>query len=172
LVRAFKLPEEYREALSKPLGRLFTPKEVAGPEFAMTAPQGRTVVTVGDRVTETFGSIGRIPEVQIVDSKENRKPRRAPSLPHATLLGAPNPPGTITLEAVEAIAKAFGSKKPARVLVDGEEDLLAIPAVAYAPVGGAVYYGQPSEGIVMIEVTAEAKERNMRFLKEMGLPGP
>jgi uncharacterized protein (UPF0218 family) len=45
--------------------------------------------------------------------------------------------------------------------VEGEEDLAAVPAVIVAPAGASVVYGQPGEGMVLVdadEVRDEARD--------------
>jgi uncharacterized protein (UPF0218 family) len=170
LVGQYRLPEEMRGELAKPLGRLFKPDEISGPSFLRTVGQMSFVVTVGDRVTETFGKSGRTPDVQIVDSMENRKPRLPPDVPFVANYVADNPPATITEAAVGAIRKAFTGPKPARVLVVGEEDLLAIPAIILAPDASSVFYGQPGQGIVLVTADAAAKARSRALLRRMGFP--
>lgn len=166
----YRLPEHLRSGLAKPMGRLFRREEIESGEFAAALRESAMVVSVGDRVTETLAQLGRSPDVQIVDSRENRKDREPPNAAHDELIRVRNPAGYITTDAIEAIRKAFQGRKPARVLVDGEEDLLAIPAIALAPVSADVFYGQPGEGIVMVRASAEAKARSRELLKEMGVP--
>jgi hypothetical protein len=54
-----------------------------------------------------------------------------------------------------------------RIIVNGEEDLAVIPAVIEAPLGTAIVYGQPSEGMVIIVTTREKKEKAKRLLREI-----
>jgi len=115
------------------------------------------VISVGDRVTETLQALGRTPDVQVVDGVERRVRRPAPEVPFVRLVRASNPAGTVTSEAIGALRKALDGEKPARVLIDGEEDLLAIPAIVEAPLGTSLYYGQPGEGVVMVAVDERAK---------------
>jgi len=166
----YRLPEEMRAGLAKPLGRLFKSQEISGPSFLATVKQAAFVVTVGDKVTETFGKVGRTPDVQIVDSMENRKPRQPPEVSFVANYVADNPPATITDSAIKAIRDAFQGPKPARVLVVGEEDLLAIPAIVVAPDSASVFYGQPGQGIVLVKADKAAKERSGALLKRMGVP--
>lgn len=170
LPEEYPLPEKLRSRLAKPLGVLYRMTPVDSESFATTVEKARMVITVGDRVTETVARLGRVPDVQIVDGKENRKKRTPPKVAHLSLAKVKNPAGTITLEAMDGIREAFRGKKPARVLVEGEEDLLAIPAVIFAPLGAAVYYGQPGEGIVMLRVDEALKARNRALLKSMRQP--
>lgn len=115
------------------------------------------MITVGDRVTETMHELGRTPDLQIVDQVERRVRRAAPEMGYVTLIRASNPAGKITREAILAIESAMKSAMPARVLIEGEEDLLAIPAIEAAPTGATLYYGQPGEGVVMVRVDARSK---------------
>jgi hypothetical protein len=156
-----------RPKLAKPLGKLFDASDIASGSFAKEVNESSVVVSVGDRVTETLGRMGRVPDVQIVDAKENRVKRRPPDVPHSRSIRARNPPGTITGDAIEAIRKAFSGKKPSRVLVEGEEDLLVIPAVILAPASAIVLYGQPRVGIVAVRATSAAKARNRALLARM-----
>ncbi|MDV3243590.1 MAG: DUF359 domain-containing protein [Nitrososphaerales archaeon] len=166
----YRLPQEMRAELSRPLGRLFPPGEIDGIGFAKAVGSSSMVIAVGDRVTETLGKIGRIPELQIVDAKENRKAREPPRVPFAALVKVRNPAGTITMEAIEGIRQALHGKKPARVMVDGEEDLLAIPALVLAPLSASLFYGQPGRGIVMIIADEPTKARNRAIMKRMDIP--
>jgi GTP-dependent dephospho-CoA kinase len=163
----YRLPDDMRSTLAKPIGKLFFVQDLEKPAFgkAITAPA--SVVSVGDRVTETLGEMGRVPDLQIVDGKENRKVRNPPKVRHVRTIRVRNPPGTITQQAMTAIEEAFKGKTPARVLVEGEEDLLAIPAIIFAPISTVVFYGQPGEGIVMVKVTKVAKARNRKLLASM-----
>ncbi len=111
--------------------------------------------------------LGRTPDLQIVDGVERRKRRAAPDASFAALMRAKNPPGTITWESVAAIRRALSGSKPARVLVEGEEDLLVIPAILAAPMGATVYYGQPGEGVVLVHVDERTKASAERILAAM-----
>ena len=75
--RTYKLPVILRPRLAEPLGPVFTAKEVGGPEFGALVRDAPMVVTVGDRVTDTLGEMGRNPDVQVVDGVERRVKREA-----------------------------------------------------------------------------------------------
>jgi len=156
-----------RRRLKRSVGRLYRPGELRSREFLVELRSSPLVVTVGDRVTETMHELGRTPEVQIVDQVEGRQRRQAPEVPYVRLFRASNPAGVITFDAVCAIGDAFEGEKPARVLIDGEEDLLAIPAIDSAPLGSVLYYGQPGHGVVMVKVDARSKESAERRMSEM-----
>jgi len=170
LPKVYRLPKGLRARLARPIGRLFSAEEVRGESFAEVVRNAPMVITVGDRVTETLGAQGRVPDLQVVDSKENRKERTPPAVAYTRKIEVDNPPGTITEGAIEGIREALLGQKPARVAVNGEEDLLALPVIALAPASAVVFYGQPGEGIVMVRADAESKSRNRAILAEIGVP--
>ena len=49
-------------------------------------------------------------------------------------------------------------------IVDGEEDLLVLPVLEYAPIGSILYYGQPGKGIVEVVVTNTVKKEAKNLL--------
>lgn len=53
------------------------------------------------------------------------------------------------------------------MIVDGEEDLLTLVAMAVAPLGSFVIYGQPREGVVLVEVDCQANKKAIAFLEAM-----
>ena len=167
--RTYRLPDELRRDLAEPLGRVFTAEQVGGEEFEKLLGEAPAVITVGDRVTETLGAMGRTPDVQVVDGIERRSRRDLPEVPYARLLKVKNPAGTLTRAAMDAMRKAFKGKKPARVLVEGEEDLMAMLAIALAPPSAVVFYGQPGVGVVAVKADARSKSRNRAILAKMGI---
>lgn len=155
------MPESMRTILGKPLGRVLKRFHPAG--------QGETfIVTVGDIATKTFLDAGITPTLAIIDGMVGRKPfhetlkilqpqRVSPFEAKAVKSG----PGFISREAVEAIERCFASYvlRPGSyvLIIDGEEDLLVLPAILHAPLGSILYYGQPGEGLVEVRVTEEKK---------------
>jgi GTP-dependent dephospho-CoA kinase len=78
-----------------------------------------------------------------------------------------NPQGTITQEAMLVIKEALEGNEHIHIVVKGEEDLLTLIAVLYAPENAFVVYGQPYSGIVVIKVTSEKKALVQEFLNAM-----
>ena len=149
------------------MGTLYRAEQLHEREFLDCLLSSPLVISVGDRVTESLHALGRTPDVQVVDEVERRVKRAAPDVPFVRLLRAANPAGTITLGAIQAVTSALEGVKPARVLIDGEEDLLAIPAIEAAPVGSSLYYGQPGEGVVMVLIDEGAKASVKRTYARM-----
>jgi len=166
----FRLTDELRSSLKQPLGVL-----VRGPipepyEKLKGELSGRFVVTVGDVVTENLIRLGVTPDVSLYDLKTKRKEYSPNINGDAVFMTVKNPPGTITKALLDTVRKAVRLAKrgrPVQILVNGEEDLAAIPAVLYAPYGSVVLYGQPDEGVVLIKVTPECKRRCALILSKM-----
>ncbi|MDG6985774.1 MAG: DUF359 domain-containing protein [Nitrososphaerota archaeon] len=167
--RVYKLPEELRQKLAEPLGIVYSGEEVDGKEFKALVGHAPMVITVGDKVTETLGAMGRVPDVQVVDGVERRSKRDPPDVPYRRLIRVKNPAGTITYGAMAGMRKAFAGVEPVRVMVEGEEDLIAMLAVALAPIASVVFYGQPGVGVVAVKVNADSKSRNRANLARMGI---
>ena len=164
------MPDSMRDELSQPLGTVLSTAELQDESFIRN--RERFVITVGDLTTKTILDAGTVvPGLMIIDHKVERK-AYALLKPVFRDMGVPirkvkSGPGYISNEAVEAIREAFHAGRSVVVEVSGEEDLLALPAVAEAPVGSVVYYGQPSipawacgpvtQGIVEVPVTEEKK---------------
>ena len=162
------LTPSLRRQLKKPLGRLFPAVDVRGEEFLALVTGCSFVVTVGDRVTETLQeTTGRSPDVFVVDGMERRSAREIPHIAHGSAIKAKNPAGRITKDALGAMKRAFAGEKPVMVLIDGEEDLLTVPAVIEAPLGAVVFYGQPLEGVVAVRVDEKSKASAREILKKM-----
>ncbi|RLI25998.1 MAG: hypothetical protein DRO52_03185, partial [Candidatus Hecatellales archaeon] len=161
------LPERLRAELKKPLGILF-PSLTEALRFLVEVKPPR-VVAVGDRVSQDLSRAGVKVNLYLVDGKIERKALQPPSLPAQKTLKVRNPAGTISFEALEAIKEVLESEAGGSIvlLVEGEEDLLALPAIAYAPEGSLVFYGQPGEGVVAVKVNGEKREKALTFMEAM-----
>ena len=110
---------------------------------------------------------GIIPSLQIIDNIEKREKRQSPELGNATEILVTNPPAEITSESIEVIKKAFLMNPPTRLVVTGEEDLLVLPVCIYAPENSIVMYGQPNEGLVVVKITPEIRNKTQTLLNSM-----
>ena len=112
--------------------------------------------------------MGLTPFLQIVDGREKRYDRELPSDDSiVTNLHCVNPAGEITQQSIDTIKKSLTSDPPTRIIVDGEEDLLVIPACIFAPENCVVMYGQPNEGLVIVHVTNEIREKVQKIVNLM-----
>ncbi len=125
------------------------------------------IVTVGDRTTEKMIGFGLVPSLQIIDGLEKREKREPPKLADAVELTVDNPAAEITAQSIEIIKKAFTIKSPVRLCVTGEEDLLVIPVCIYAPENAVILYGQPNEGLVIVKITPEIRNKTQGLLDLM-----
>ena len=164
-----RLKQNHRRFFKKPLGKLL------GARAALKAAKNSLFfVSVGDASTEFFVSNKIVPDVAVVDYLEKRIPlaaSRAKKIPKEFdfVLRAKNPAGTLSRQAVKIVEKAFsialqrgkkaGAGKKVLVEIDGEEDLVFLPAALSAPENSLLFYGQPGKGIVEFRATAEAKKR-------------
>lgn len=187
------MPESLRPVLQQPLGRLIVGEEKI--REVITDQRNGILISVGDVATKTMLDAGLVPSLAIIDFLVGRVPFRK----HEEALNKLNlpkihvrsGPGHISKEANDAI-RSWGNRakegKAASIVlvVEGEEDLLTLPAIAHAPVGSFVYYGQPPmaawarfvgaearracgsvyEGLVEVEVTEEKKREIIALLKE------
>ncbi|HVL87011.1 MAG TPA: GTP-dependent dephospho-CoA kinase family protein [Candidatus Thermoplasmatota archaeon] len=146
-----------RAALATPLGPVLSTRQ------AFEATRGLPVATVGDVTTATFVDAGYLPQVMVVDHLTKRVEidlHLEEKLKNKNVVTsqARNPPGVITDALWDAIARAWASSRPTLVVVDGEEDLAALPVLALAPEGAAVVYGQPPDrGVVVVRADAQVK---------------
>ena len=168
-----RLPERLRSSLKAPKGLLFsgtglTPaREVC---IHIRERQLFPVIAVGDLVSINLARVGCQATLSIVDGKTKRRHKLDYELSVDVEFRAVNPAAEIRPEVWIAIelALALGKKgKRAKLLIEGEEDLAALPAVALAPEGAAVVYGMPDQGIVVIEVTSNHKQRVREILHQM-----
>ena len=159
------LPESVRPLLKRPLGKLFSNKKEAFDYMQKLHPA--RLITVGDHVTADFLEAEIKPDIAIIDflimrfpvDKKIKKVIDDYNVPTRLVK---NPPSKITKDLQDAVKDAV---PPLKIIVEGEEDLATIPAILLAPFGSVVAYGQPKEGIVMVEVTKEKKREIADILK-------
>lgn len=167
---AYSLEQDLREKLSQPFGILIT----GSPEEALRELKSLVnrknpakIISVGDMVSRNLHEHNMVPQVAITDNKCMRKEIRKKIFPGKSVIRVTNPQGTITQEAITAIRESLTSPKEVQIVVEGEEDLLALIVIQYAPENTLVVYGQPNQGIVAVEVTPEKKAETEAILKAM-----
>ena len=163
-----KLPDSLREEFKIPLGILLLEKDATKQNIVKYITEDSFLVTVGDRTTEKMIDFGLMPSLQIIDNQEKRVKREPPkNIGIATELTCDNPAAEITQKSIETIKTAFLSKTPVRLIINGEEDLLVIPVCIHAPENSIVMYGQPNEGLVIVPITPEIRNKTQRLLDLM-----
>jgi len=164
------LPDSLRSELKDPLGPIYTDTE------RLLADAGEPVVAVGDIVTYHLLEAGHTPAVALVDERTKRESVDS-DIKEAVVgdndvsafderVTVTNPAATLTTELLAALRAAVDSDATTLLVVDGEEDLAALPAILATPEGASVVYGQPEEGMVL--VTADtARDRARSLLERM-----
>ena len=125
------------------------------------------IISVGDTVSRNLHEHKINPQLSITDNKRMRRKIQPRIFPAKKVVRVKNPQGTITEAAIAAIKKSLESNENVHIVVDGEEDLLTLIAVLYAPEESLVVYGQPYKGIVIVKVTPEKKAEALEILKAM-----
>lgn len=167
---SYYLTSDLRKQLKKPMGLL-----IRG-SFKETMRKLREIVdkekpvkiiSVGDRVSINLVENSLLPHLLIVDNKIMRRRISPISISVNKAFHVKNPPGTITREALATIEDVLKQDRRTKIVVEGEEDLLTLAAVLYAPEKSFVVYGQPYEGIVVVKVTKEKKAEVANILRSM-----
>ena len=155
--------------LKTPLGQLFpgTPRETM-PRLKMLVQQSKPskVTTVGDVVSRETLVAGIQVNLRIVDQMTLRKRINPVEIKAERTYRVKNPAGVITSEAWDTIREALKDRE-AVIFVDGEEDLLAIPAVLESLDNALVVYGQPSKGLVVITASPGTKSEVRKIMNRM-----
>ena len=163
-----QLPDDLRDQLKTPLGNLVSDNDPNKENIIKNFFAESVIITVGDKTTENMLQLGLKPQIQIIDGLEKRSECAVPADDTInTKHSCKNPPGEITEESIQVIQKAFSSEPPVRITVDGEEDLLVIPACIFAPENSVVMYGQPNEGLVIVTITPEIRAKVQKILDVM-----
>lgn len=136
----------------------------------------RGTIVVGDFACLKLLGAGYAPGVCVADGVT----RRVETQPLAAgrferVIECANPRSHVCSEAVEKLLEAVRESelgKRTLVLVYGEEDLLALPAIAWSPPGWCVVYGLPGCGaelVVVDEDTSEVARSLLRLFEEVEL---
>jgi GTP-dependent dephospho-CoA kinase len=171
----FLSPEKLR-LLKEPLGLLLENNDVSKQKLYSFLKDVKLIVSVGDATTDRLNCYGIVPHVCVVDGRERRAQRKSIGGDCALLdkvlqLKCSNPAGTISRGAVEVLVDAVRNSNinPVRVLVKGEEDLLTLPILILVPTGSVVLYGQPFQGIVIVEVNSKIRSTAKDLMESLGI---
>ncbi|OQY65510.1 hypothetical protein B6D29_03705 [Microgenomates bacterium UTCPR1] len=157
------IPERVKEKLRKPLGKVFRSEKQIKKYLEEKKPT--KIICVGDVVVKSFLKVGIRPDVKIIDFRSRRK-----SLPKSGYVVEKtakqrllrNEPGTINIDTArqlkEIISATIAGISEGWVFIEGEEDLLVLPSVIYAPLGAVIFYGHWQYGVIALEVTEEVKK--------------
>lgn len=175
--RKLILPPRLKSLLRIPLGRVI--RGVKGLPAGRQGLKGdwgnwgdRMIITIGDIITSEMIKIGIEPDVQIVDFRAMRRPVSLPEIKiQKSARKVINRAGTIGIGGIRVIREVYrdylDKGKRGQVVVRGEEDLLALPAILLAPLGAVVLYGQwDLRGAILVKVTEEMKEKIRKIIQK------
>jgi uncharacterized protein (UPF0218 family) len=166
----YSLTPELRAKLKEPLGTLILGsfnETVKVLKDTVKREKPPRIISVGDTVSRNLAHSQISAQLMIVDNLTMRKSIQPISAEAERSIHVKNPQGTITDEAIGAIRESLKHNEHAKIVVDGEEDLLALVAILHAPENSLVVYGQPRKGIVVVRVTPEKKSEIAEILKGM-----
>ena len=161
--QTYNLPDALRPELQKPIGDIYQdPEEIKNKLSNM--PQ---TITVGDIVTTTLLEAGIRPTLAFVDFRTLRHDLDQTTIDqHFSKIDKTisNPHGTINPEVANIILK---NESYSRIIkVDGEEDLITLPAILLSPLESVVIYGQYEIGMVVVTITEEKKQLIKSLLEQ------
>ena len=164
-------PEDVR-LLKNPFGILIHDKYITKRKIKGMLKNVEQVISVGDCTTDRLLSFDIIPDILVIDGIE-RRAKRSDGL-HSKIITAKelhcsNPPGSVSKEAFFVLCQALAMPGPVKVIVNGEEDMLALPIIAIAREKAVVLYGQPLEGMVVVNVNPEMQIKAKNLMERIGL---
>ena len=161
------LPENLRAELKRPLGILLKDVDATKENILKNILSSSFIISVGDATTEKLIKYEIVPSLQIVDGLEKRAKRELPAASVKTSLSCSNPAAEITSDSMDTIMRALRSPTPVRITVMGEEDLLVLPVCVFAPENSVVLYGQPNEGLVIVKVSPQIRNKAHSIMDSM-----
>lgn len=142
------LTAKQKKVLTQPLGSILNgePPQSVGQK-----------IIVGDSTLEQFQDNHWPFDMAVIDGKKQRE-EYSPLAIDTTMIDLVlvNPPSQISTMLVAGLQLAL-RKHLDYVYIDGEEDLAAIALILLAPLGTAVYYGQPNLGVIEWVATEQTK---------------
>ncbi len=166
----YSLTPEMRKLLKEPLGILIRgsfSETMSQFKSLLQQEKPRYIISVGDTVSRNLLENGIKPHLAIVDNLAMRKATKSVHYEADRIIHVKNPAGMITAEALTAVGDAVKGSEQTMIVVEGEEDLLTLVAVLYAPENTLVLYGQPYEGVVIIKVTSAKRNEIDSILRIM-----
>jgi uncharacterized protein (UPF0218 family) len=170
LTIVYRVTPELRTKFKEPFGTLIqgTSNETASKVKELVEKEKPSkLISVGDVVSRSLHESNVHPQLTVIDNKFLRKQTIPEAAPVEKTVQVKNPKGTITYEAIQAIEEALEKNEHTHIVVEGEEDLLVLIAVLYAPETSFVVYGQPYSGVVVVKVSADKKAQAQEFLNVM-----
>ncbi|MBI5122432.1 pantetheine-phosphate adenylyltransferase [Candidatus Roizmanbacteria bacterium] len=166
------MPESLRPTLQRPLGKIYkTTRQIIVGANLDSPKKPVMVIAVGDIIVDSLLKEGIEPDVKVIDFRSRRKPIKTDTLIKDSLNKDClylNNPGTINLKTAEKLKQMIQQRSVLSnkvgpygswLVVDGEEDLLALPAILFAPLNSLVLYGHWQLGIIAVEIDEKIKNK-------------
>lgn len=158
------LPDSLRSTLHEPLGKIVPETK----NVVSSLSNNAFVIAVGDIVAAKLSENNYTPAIRIIDQMNRRQ--KIVEVLFNKGVRADNQHGTIQTNAVvlmqSMIKKYVDTKEPQTLIIDGEEDLLALPAIMFAPLDSIVLYGQYGKGVIVNKVTESLKAKVRSLLEK------
>ncbi len=154
----YEITDEDRERLREPQGDVVQDDELIE---ELEKRDYHRLICVGDRVSLDVVDSDVDADISVVDGRIQREEIDGDEhdrLDTELVLDVENPAGTITEAAWNIMREAVAHTCSTTVHVDGEEDLLALPAFLFASPDSLIVYGHWEDGAVIAEPDAELKE--------------
>jgi uncharacterized protein (UPF0218 family) len=156
---------ELRERLKRPFGPVYS-----GELLKVIA--GKKIAAAGDYCIRKLIQAGMKPDIAVFDFVCMRKPvddetREIIEKNYPNPVTVANAAGTITEEMDAAVGMVLKSGAGA-VRVDGEEDLASLVLMALLPDGWVLAYGQPNEGMVLVEASQKIRDNAQALMARAG----
>lgn len=149
-----QLTSEQKAFFATPQGPVLSSQDLL-----LVKDQAEHIAVVGDSTLEFFISNKLNYTLGIFDFMQQRvrvEPEVLKKIEPA--ISAVNSAGSISAHLSASLRVAI-EQKLKHLFVDGEEDLATVALVLLLPLGSQIYYGQPQQGVVQLNVTEELKER-------------
>ena len=159
-----------RAELKAPLGQLLAgepSKTVLHLKEILRLKKPLMFAVVGDFTSKNILEAGLEPDVIVLDYRVMRMDVEPLKHGDRHVIRTQNARGTVDAEAWATLGEAVTLKSRTAVIVEGEEDLLVLPLISLMPLGSVIVYGQPLEGMVVVEVTEERKGWAEAFMDRM-----
>ncbi len=165
-----KLPENLKEELRRSLGRVFKTVHQVIKFIKLNKPI--KIIAVGDVIVDSLLKNKVDPDIKIIDFKSRRQPYKT-TFPFKDRfkksLFLKNKAGTINLNTAEKLKELIRHPKGVQardwLIIDGEEDLLTLPAILFAPLGSLVLYGHWQYGVIGVIIDEKIKRKIKKIVE-------
>lgn len=166
------ITEELRAVFKNPFGDLIRSAH------DVRIPKCPYLITVGDITTKNFNELSYDQNISVIDYNVARKKKFSNLVELGFSAGvkvikANNPAGCLTPSLFSAVESIFSLYRNRTVVleIEGEDDLVVLPLILSAPLNSIIFYGQPSRGLVRVEVSEENKAKARSFVGQAILEG-